>query len=186
MVEQNNKSSKIEELHGHPHLESRDILRRHRVQRLESRTCGHHSCPKQTSSDHRKGPVQTTGVSTNTGKSINSKNTFQTPTTKDEIAIKYKNITTRIGRSIHHKVKSKFKSNYTPVHQKGRRVPLHLEKQVEEELKNLQNSGHITRLDKCSDEFFISPIVITVKKDKSKKTSNGLENNQQKAIHKNK
>ena len=118
-----------------------------------------------------------------TGKSVNSINTLQTPTIKEEVAIKYKNLTTRLGRSLHHKVK--FKSNYTPVHQKGRRVPLHLEKQVEEELKNLQNSGHITRLEKCSDEFFISPIVITVKKDKSIKLAMDSKTIS-KAIHKNK
>ena len=122
---------------------------------------------------------------TSTSKSINSINILQTPTIKEEVAIKYKNLTTRIGRSIRHKVKSQFKSNYTSVHQKGRRVPLHLEKQVEEELKSLQNSGHITRLEKCSDEFFISPIVITVKKDKSKKLAMDSRTIN-KAIHKNK
>ena len=120
-----------------------------------------------------------------TVKSINSINTLQTPTIKDEIAIKYKNLTTRIGRSIHRKVKSQFKSNYTPVHQKGRRVPLHVEKQVEEEFKNLQNSGHKNRLEKCSDEFFISTTVITVKKDKSIKIAMDSKTIN-KAIHKNK
>ena len=160
------------------------------VQWLEGRKCGHNSCPKQTSSDHRKGPVQTTGnptstkrLTTSTGKSINSINTLQTPTIKEEVAIKYKNLTTRIGRSIHHKVKSQFKSNYTPFHQKGRRVPLRLEKQVEEELKNLQNSGHITRLEKCSNELFISPILITVKKDRSIKLAMASKTIN-KAIHK--
>ena len=111
------------------------------------------------------------------GKNVNSIDTPQTPSIKEEVAIKYNNLTTRIGRSIHHKVKSQFKSNYTPVHQKGRRVPLHLETQVEE-LKNLQKNRHITKLEKCSDEFFISPIIITVKKEINK-TSNGVENNQQ-------
>ena len=50
---------------------------------------------------------------TSTGESINSINTFQTPTIKEEVENKYKNLTTTIGRSIHHKVKSQFKSNYT-------------------------------------------------------------------------
>ena len=77
-----------------------------------------------------------------TGKSINSINPLQTPTIKEEVAIKYKKLSTRIERSIHHKVKSQFKSNYTPIHQKGRRVPLHPKKQVEEELKNLKNWTH--------------------------------------------
>ena len=104
---------------------------------------------------------------------------------KQEIAIKYKNLTSRIGRSVNHKVKSKFKSYYTPIHQKGRRIPLHLEKEVEEELKKLQTNGHITKLDKCSEEFFISPIVITVKRDKSIKLAMDAKTIN-KAINKNK
>ena len=120
-----------------------------------------------------------------TGKNVNSIDIPQTPTIKEKVAIKYNNLTTRIGRSVHNKVKSQFKSNCNPVPQKGRRVPLHLETQVEEELKKLQNNGHRTKLEKRSDEFFISPIVITLKKDKSinlamdSKTIN-------KAIHRNK
>ena len=104
---------------------------------------------------------------------------------KQEIAIKYKNLTNRIGRSVSHKVKSKFKSYYTPIHQKGRRIPRHLEKEVEEELKKLQANGHITKLDKCSEEFFISPIVITVKRDISIKLATDAKTIN-KAIHKNK
>ena len=71
------------------------------------------------------------------GMKVKSIDNPQTPSIKEEVAIKYNNLTNRIGRSIHHKVKSQFKSNYTPVHQKGRRVQLHLETQLEEELKNL-------------------------------------------------
>ena len=117
------------------------------------------------------------------GKIVNSID--KTCTIKREVATKYKNLTTRFERFKHQKVKSQFKSNFTPVHQRERRVPLHLEKQVEEELKNLQNNGHITRLEKCSDEFYISPIVITVKKDKSIKIAMDSKTIN-KAIHKNK
>ena len=119
------------------------------------------------------------------GKNVNSIDNPQTPTIKEEEAIKYKILTTRIGQSIHHKVKSQLKSNYTPDHQKGRWVPLHLETQLEEELRKLQNNEHITKLEKCSDEFFISPIVITVKKDKSIKLAMDSKTII-KAIHKNK
>ena len=100
------------------------------------------------------------------GKNIDSIEITSTCPIKPEVATKYKNLTTRLGRSKTHKVKSKFKSNFIPVHQRGRRVPLHLEKKVEEGLRRLQNIGHITKLEKCSDEFYISPLVITVKKDK--------------------
>ena len=119
------------------------------------------------------------------GKNIDSIDKMSTSPIKREVATKYKNLTTRLGRSKNHKVKFKFKSNFTPVHQRGRRVPLHLEKQVEEELKRLQNIGNITKLEKCSDEFYISPIVITVKKDKSIKLAI-YSKTIKKAIHKNK
>ena len=76
------------------------------------------------------------------GKNINSIDSTPTCPIRKDLAIKYKNLTTRVGRSIDDKVKSYFRTNYTPVHLKGRRVSLHLEKQVEEELKNLQNNGH--------------------------------------------
>ena len=56
---------------------------------------------------------------------------------------------------------------------------------VEEELKKLQNNGHITKIEKLSDEFYILPIVITVKKDKSIKLA--MDSKMiNKAIHKNK
>ena len=104
---------------------------------------------------------------------------------KQEIAKQFPGLIKRIGRSVNHPVKSKFKTNFTPVHQRGRRVPIHLQKQVEEELKKLQDNGNIIKLDKCSDKNFISPIVITVKRDNTIKLAmdSKIIN---KAIHKNK
>ena len=61
------------------------------------------------------------------------------------------------------------KENFKPIQQKGRRVALHLPDKVEAELKKLIQDKQIIRLDKCSDEHFISPVVITVKHDKSVK-----------------
>ena len=40
---------------------------------------------------------------------------------------------------------------------------------ISDELKKLSEQGHIEKLQECSDENFISPIVITVKKDQSVK-----------------
>ena len=56
---------------------------------------------------------------------------------------------------------------------------------MSEELERLQTECHIEKLSSCSDEHFIFPIVITVKKDQSIKLvldSKVLN----KAIHKNK
>ena len=56
---------------------------------------------------------------------------------------------------------------------------------MENEIRSLIDQGHINRLDKCSDQQFISPIVITVKKDQSIKLA--MDSKQiNKSIHKNK
>ena len=88
-------------------------------------------------------------------------------------------------KSKHHTVNSKFHRNYRVTHQKGRKVPIHLQPKVMIELKKLLNEGHIEILTNCSDQFFLSPIVITIKKDQSIKIA--LDSKiMNKAIHKNK
>ena len=64
-------------------------------------------------------------------------------------------------------------------------MPIHLQPKVKIELEKLLNEGHIEKLTSCSDQFFICPIVITVKKDQSIKIA--LDSKiLNKAIHKNK
>ena len=64
-------------------------------------------------------------------------------------------------------------------------MPIHLQTKVKIELEKLLNEGHIEKLTKCSDQFFISPIVITGKKDQSIKIA--LDSKiLNKAVHKNK
>ena len=77
---------------------------------------------------------------------------------------------TRLGRSKNHIAKPLFRQNYISSQHKGRRVPLHLLDKVELELKKLIDDGQIIKLEKCPDDLFISPVVITVKKDKSVKS----------------
>ena len=50
-------------------------------------------------------------------------------------------------------------------HQEGRRVPINIQPRVFVESNRLQENGHIEKLSSCSDKNFVSPIVITVKKD---------------------
>ena len=72
-----------------------------------------------------------------------------------------------------------------PQSTKRRRVPLHLLEKVEKELDKLINDKQIIRLEKCPDDVYISPVVITVKKGKSVKLA--LDSKKlNKAIHKNK
>ena len=81
--------------------------------------------------------------------------------------------------------KSTFKENFKPTQHKGRRVSLHLLERVEKKLENLIEDKQTKRLEKCSDEYFINPVVITMKKDKSVKIAlDSKELND--AIHKNK
>ena len=94
---------------------------------------------------------------------------------------KYPLLGTRLGGSKNHVAKSASKENFKPTQHKGRRVPLHSLERVE----NLIEDKQIKRLEKCSDEYFISPVVITVKKDKSVKIAlDSKELND--AIHKSK
>ena len=60
-----------------------------------------------------------------------------------------------------------FHTPFKPIQSKGRRVPLHLLAGVNEELKRMEKEGHIIKLEKCDEDCFISPIVITRNKDTS-------------------
>ena len=89
------------------------------------------------------------------------------------------------NRSKDHIEKSLFRENNNPNQQKGRRDPLHLLEKVEKELDKLINDKQKIRLEKCPDDVYIKPVVITVKKDKSVKLA--LDSKKlNKAIHKNK
>ena len=101
------------------------------------------------------------------------------------LAKEFLELISRIGKSKNHTVNSKFRKNYRVAHQKGIKVAIHLQQKVKIELEKLLNEGHIEKLKNCSDQFFISPIVITVKKDQSIKIA--LDSKiLNKAIHKNK
>ena len=66
-------------------------------------------------------------------------------------------------------VKIQLKPDHKPVQQKGRRIPIHLQKVVTKEIKKLINAGHLTRVNDIKQDNFVSPTVITVKKDNSVK-----------------
>ena len=76
---------------------------------------------------------------------------------KKQIATDFPDLISRIGKSKVHVVRSKFHKNYTPLHQKGRRVPIKLLDKVSDELKNLSEQGHIEKLQECSDKTFFFP-----------------------------
>ena len=61
-----------------------------------------------------------------------------------------------------------------PVKQKARPIPLHLQEAVGKEIKKLTKSGHLEKVKDLDEDCFISPVVITVKNDKSVKNSSRL------------
>ena len=97
----------------------------------------------------------------------NRVNNISSPEFKEQIAKTFPELISRIGRSKHHVAKSKFHNDFQPRHQKGRRIPISLQEKVNNELKNLSDEKHIVKLSSCPDKYFISPIVVTVKKNKT-------------------
>ena len=97
----------------------------------------------------------------------------------------FSNLFNRVGQIGNYKVQAEFFENLFPVQQKGRRVPISLQENVDTEINKLRKQGHIEKLTECSDKYFVSPIVITVKKDGSVKLA--LESREiNKQVHKNK
>ena len=61
------------------------------------------------------------------------------------------------------------KPDSKPIQQKGRPVPIHFQKTVKQEPEKLIKTGHLEKADKTTENCFISPAVITRKKDNSVK-----------------
>ena len=77
-----------------------------------------------------------------------------------------------IGKSKSYSVKSNFKHHFSLVNQRGRRIPIHIQADAENEPKKLIEEGRIRKLDSCCEQFYISPIVITVKLELDSKVLN--------------
>ena len=86
---------------------------------------------------------------------------------RDYFIKRYPNVFSRLGRSKNHKVFTNFKDPLVPIQVKGRKVPIHLQDRVTAEIKKLIKDKHIERLQKCTTDHFIAPIVLTAKKDGS-------------------
>ena len=104
-------------------------------------------------------------LSQNKGTNINNINLDDRLEIK--IIKKFPHLCSRLGKSINHIAKSTLKQDISPYQHKGRRVPLHLTEKVDKEIQQLLNTNQIIKLEKCSDQVFISPVVLTVKHDQS-------------------
>ena len=67
-------------------------------------------------------------------------------------------------------VKINLKEHAKIIQQKGIPVPIQLQEQVANEIKRLIKNGYLERATEITENCFVSPAVITVKKDKSVKT----------------
>ena len=115
----------------------------------------------------------------------NRVNKIASPEFKEQIAKTFPDLVSRIGRSKSHVAKSKFHKDFQSRHQKGRRIPINLQDKVNTELKKLLAEKHIIKLSSCPDKYFLSLIVVTVKKDQKIKLA--LDSKVlNKAIHKDK
>ena len=59
--------------------------------------------------------------------------------------------------------------------QKARPILLHLQEDVGKELERLIKTGHLEKVKHVDEDCFVSPVVITVKNDKSVKSRTGLK-----------
>ena len=66
-------------------------------------------------------------------------------------------------------IETQLKPGYFPVKQKARPVLLHLQEDVGRELEKLIESGHLEKIKDVDEDCFVSPVVITLKSDKSVK-----------------
>ena len=73
---------------------------------------------------------------------------------KSHFVKKFPMLFTWLGRSESHQVHTIFMEPLIPRQIKGRKVPIHIQDRVSEELKSLVKDGHIKRLDKCTTDHF--------------------------------
>ena len=66
-------------------------------------------------------------------------------------------------------IKIQLKPGHIPTKQKARPIPLHLQNEVEKEINRLITEGHLEKIQNVDEDCFVSPVVITVKKDKKVK-----------------
>ena len=80
---------------------------------------------------------------------------------------RYALVFNRLGSSRNNKVFTNFKVHLIARQVKCRKVPIHIQDQVANEIKNLVNDKPIEKLEKGSPFLFIAPMVLTAKKDGS-------------------
>ena len=107
------------------------------------------------------------------------------PEIKQWVEDNFQQVCVRIGKSKNPTMRTQLIKEFVPIQQKGRRIPIHLQERVEGESNKLIDQNNMIKLDKCCDGQFISPIVITKKKDPTVKLALDSKKTTE-LIHKNK
>ena len=88
---------------------------------------------------------------------------------KSQFQQKVQRVFSRVGGAKNHKNLLYIQVTARSDSGKKRRVPIHIQDKVSVEIQKLIREGHVVKLNKSKSEPFISPIVITAKKDGSVK-----------------
>ena len=88
---------------------------------------------------------------------------------QEHFSKQFSNLFRGVGKIRNCKIQADFFKNLTPVQQNGRRVQITLQTKVDGKIAKLLKQGHIGKLEESSDKHFVTPIVITDKKDGSVK-----------------
>ena len=108
------------------------------------------------------------GISTNQKPAPKEKSRFdvlsckQSDEWKEKFYSKFKGLFERQIRSTHHVLNTIFNYTLSPIQEKGKRKPIHVQEKVEKEIDKLLLEGLIQRLDKCTSDCFIAPNGIIV------------------------
>ena len=110
--------------------------------------------------------IHKTGILTTNAQTQNQHVIIAKKENLDEL---FKNIFEPNRRIKDTEIKIHLKLGHQPIKQKARHIPYHLQNYVEKEIKNLFQSGHLEKIQKVQENCSVSPVVLTVEKDKSVK-----------------
>ena len=86
---------------------------------------------------------------------------------KDEIITQFKKLFKTNQAIKDNENKKQIKMGHKPIKQKARPIPYHLHNFGGKEIYKLINSGHLKKIQKVDEDCCVSPVIITVKGDKS-------------------
>ena len=89
----------------------------------------------------------------------------ETQKLKDKLAERFKNLFNRQGTIRNFKYGVQLKDEFEVFPQKGRKIPLHIQPAVRNELDKLMKSAHLTKLQQVGENVCVTPAVIARKSD---------------------